>query len=144
MLKLVSQNLLILLNLPLKIIFEKVEVDVLPLNLYRPYRTKKMEIELIKYSLFDYQLHRRLSEDDGRGVSEALNEVQYDQGLVARGKHLVYLAPLIGTPTPVAKQRRWSRDNLILYPWAFYTSTDLSESEWRENYTISVIHVPNL
>jgi hypothetical protein len=82
-----------------------------------------------------------LSEDDGRGVAEALSEEQFGQGLVARGKHLMYLANLTEAPTPVAKQRRWSRDNLVLYPWAFFTSTSLSESEWAGNYSTSVFSI---
>jgi len=77
--------------------------------------------------------------DDSRGVGEPLNEEQYEAGgLVARGKHLMYLAPLSGSPTPVAKQRRWSRDNMVLYPWTFFTETDLSEEQWLESYNVTV------
>ena len=37
-------------------------------------------------------LHRRLLHDDGFGVEEALNENAYDKGVVARGKHWIFLS----------------------------------------------------
>ena len=40
----------------------------------------------------ELMLHRRLLVDDHWGVGEALNEMAFGEGLVARGKHyLLYL-----------------------------------------------------
>ncbi len=36
-------------------------------------------------------IHRRLLSDDNWGVVEPLNEVAFGVGLVARGKHLLYV-----------------------------------------------------
>lgn len=35
------------------------------------------------------KIHRRLLVDDYKGVAEALNEQEFSQGMVARGKHLL-------------------------------------------------------
>ncbi|CAB3374915.1 Hypothetical predicted protein [Cloeon dipterum] len=92
----------------------------------------------------ELMLHRRLLHDDGRGVGEALNEKYEDpnsgvsQGMIARGRHLFSFAPIsdaLGT-TATAKARRWSRDNMILAPWAFFAPTDLSDAQWLENYEV--------
>ncbi|XP_046687404.1 LOW QUALITY PROTEIN: lysosomal alpha-mannosidase-like [Homalodisca vitripennis] len=40
----------------------------------------------------EIMLHRRLLYDDGKGVSEPLDEMQYNKGLVARGTHIVQLS----------------------------------------------------
>uniref|UniRef100_A0A182U141 alpha-mannosidase n=1 Tax=Anopheles melas TaxID=34690 RepID=A0A182U141_9DIPT len=64
-------------------------------------------------SLVDGQLelmvHRRLLRDDRFGVGEALNETQFNNGLVARGKHWLMFgcSPITnaGTPTQAAKER---------------------------------------
>ncbi|XP_063925700.1 lysosomal alpha-mannosidase-like isoform X1 [Zophobas morio] len=37
----------------------------------------------------ELMLHRRLTQDDGLGVGETLNEKQYGQGLYARGRHFL-------------------------------------------------------
>lgn len=43
----------------------------------------------------DLQLHRRLQYDDSFGVDEPLNEEGVDKkGLVARGRHLLYLGSI--------------------------------------------------
>ena len=38
-------------------------------------------------------VHRKTLKDDHKGVSEALNEKAFGNGLVARGKHHVTLLP---------------------------------------------------
>lgn len=41
-------------------------------------------------------MHRRLVKDDKKGVEEALNETEFDQGVVARGQHFLVLGPSSG------------------------------------------------
>lgn len=38
-------------------------------------------------------MHRRLVKDDKKGVEEALNETEFNQGVVARGQHFLILGP---------------------------------------------------
>ncbi len=46
----------------------------------------------LKDGSIELMIHRRLSNDDGYGMDEALNELGFDgRGLVARGKHLLLL-----------------------------------------------------
>lgn len=44
-------------------------------------------------------MHRRLLRDDRKGVGEALNETEFDQGIVARGQHYLILGPSSGLPS---------------------------------------------
>lgn len=41
-------------------------------------------------------MHRRLVKDDKKGVEEALNETEFNQGVVARGQHYLVLGPSSG------------------------------------------------
>ncbi len=43
----------------------------------------------IKDGSLELMLHHRLLDDDAFGVQEALNETEFDQGLVARGSHYI-------------------------------------------------------
>eukprot|EP00438_Fugacium_kawagutii_P014619 Skav210590 [mRNA] locus=scaffold3272:261960:281327:+ [translate_table: standard] len=75
-------------------------------------------------------VHRRLLQDDGRGVGEPLNETQfvtsyvdaepgqhYGPGLVVRGQHWLHL----GSPQTAAKSWRPLMDRLYMPPAAFFT-----------------------
>ncbi|XP_059487102.1 lysosomal alpha-mannosidase-like [Neocloeon triangulifer] len=86
----------------------------------------------------ELMLHRRLMYDDARGVGESLNETfDGNEGMIARGRHLMYLELLTSSPTPVAKKRRWSRDQMNLAPWTFVSGTELTEEEWMQNYAVN-------
>lgn len=37
------------------------------------------------------QVHRRLLRDDGKGVGEALNDKEFDHGVIARGQHYLVI-----------------------------------------------------
>lgn len=41
----------------------------------------------------ELMVHRRLLKDDAKGVDEALNETEFNQGVVARGQHYLILGP---------------------------------------------------
>ena len=46
---------------------------------------------LWKDGCLELMVHRRLLDDDHFGVGEALDEIQFGKGLVARGKHLLVI-----------------------------------------------------
>uniref|UniRef100_A0A1S4HD42 Alpha-mannosidase n=1 Tax=Anopheles gambiae TaxID=7165 RepID=A0A1S4HD42_ANOGA len=98
-------------------------------------------------SLVDGQLelmvHRRLLRDDRFGVGEALNETQFNNGLVARGKHWLMFgcSPITnaGTPTQAAKER-FLQNKVHLPSWVFVApSTDFTFdqylTEFVQNFT---------
>ncbi|XP_040170166.1 lysosomal alpha-mannosidase-like [Anopheles arabiensis] len=98
-------------------------------------------------SLADGQLelmvHRRLLRDDRFGVGEALNETQFNNGLVARGKHWLMFgcSPITnaGTPTQAAKER-FLQNKVHLPSWVFVApSTDFTFdqylTEFVQNFT---------
>lgn len=41
----------------------------------------------------ELMVHRRLLKDDGKGVDESLNDQEFDQGVVARGRHFLVFGP---------------------------------------------------
>nr|XP_049466711.1 lysosomal alpha-mannosidase-like [Anopheles coluzzii] len=95
-------------------------------------------------SLVDGQLelmvHRRLLRDDRFGVGEALNETQFNNGLVARGKHWLMFgcSPITnaGTPTQAAKER-FLQNKVHLPSWVFVApSTDFT----FDQYLTELVH----
>lgn len=84
-------------------------------------------------------MHRRLLNDDAKGVDEALNEITFEtDGLVAKGKHILFFGNTQTSPSSIYKQRKLARDNMVLYPWVFYTPTTMSAEDWRANYKVDV------
>ncbi len=58
----------------------------------------------LKDGSVELMIHRRLSRDDGYGMSEALNEVGFDRkGLVVRGKHILLLSTIEDSMRKVKK-----------------------------------------
>ncbi|XP_035912890.1 lysosomal alpha-mannosidase-like [Anopheles stephensi] len=103
-------------------------------------------------SLVDGQLelmvHRRLLRDDRFGVGEALNETQFNTGLIARGKHyLVFGSSHIGsTPTQAAKER-FLQNKVHLPSWVFVAPSDdfpydQDRNDFRHSFTFLATSLP--
>ncbi|XP_059486749.1 lysosomal alpha-mannosidase-like [Neocloeon triangulifer] len=80
----------------------------------------------------ELMVHRRLVEDDGYGVSEVLNELQEGQGMVARGRHILLVAPKKSKVT--VRQRDLVQREMVLEPTLFFTTTSLSAEDWRQKH----------
>ena len=65
----------------------------------------------------ELMVHRRLTNDDRRGVGEALNETAYGVGLVVRGRHILILEP----PGTSALYHRPASQRLFMHPLATYS-----------------------
>ncbi|KAI4469631.1 alpha-mannosidase [Holotrichia oblita] len=76
-------------------------------------------------SLTSGQVHRRLLQDDAFGVGEALNERQYNIGLIARGQHYVTFgsSSISFGKTSAAIQRDIAQQKLLA-PLTFVSSTN--------------------
>jgi len=75
-------------------------------------------------------LHRRLLYDDHMGVGEPLNETAYNQGLVVRGKHYLFLE----RPRSSAFYHRVQSQELYMQPLATYSSVKTSYSNYSNSY----------
>ncbi|XP_050072465.1 lysosomal alpha-mannosidase-like [Anopheles maculipalpis] len=103
-------------------------------------------------SLVDGQLelmvHRRLLRDDRFGVGEALNETQFNTGLVARGKHwLVFGSSHIDTTPTQAAKERFLQNKVHLPSWIFVTASenfsfDQYLNEFEKNFTFLANPLP--
>ncbi|ERL87070.1 hypothetical protein D910_04471 [Dendroctonus ponderosae] len=68
----------------------------------------------------ELMVHRRDVKDDAKGVGEALNDTEFDQGIVARGQHYLILGPsstLLEQGKTVAAQERILAHQKLLQPW---------------------------
>lgn len=86
----------------------------------------------------DVMLHRRLLYDDGFGVGEALNEVQYNKGLIATGKlHLLFnsLEDVKTISPSAAAAERFLEKQILLPNWVFFSKlADDSYESWLKKY----------
>ncbi|CAF1151796.1 unnamed protein product [Adineta steineri] len=64
----------------------------------------------------ELMIHRRLLYDDRLGVGEPLNETAYGEGLVVRGKHILFIQP----PATSALYHRVSSQGLYMHPLATF------------------------
>ncbi|GJQ83732.1 hypothetical protein Trydic_g20608 [Trypoxylus dichotomus] len=78
----------------------------------------------LKSGEIELMVHRNLLDDDGFGVNEPLNEMQFGVGLIARGKHYVTFGPNIAKEgwTSAAIQKDIAKQ-LQLAPWIFLTKS---------------------
>ena len=83
-------------------------------------------------------MHRRLLRDDSFGVAEALNEMAFKTGLIARGKHYVMFGSTNGDSPSLAAQERDVAQRKILSPWIFFTPTELEFKDWQTTYKMEV------
>ncbi|XP_065335492.1 lysosomal alpha-mannosidase-like isoform X2 [Cloeon dipterum] len=82
----------------------------------------------------ELMLHRRLVQDDGFGVEEVLNEQQMGVGMVARGRHILLIAPVDSNVT--ARQRDLVQREMVLEPTLYFAPTNLTAQEWAEKYLV--------
>ena len=87
-----------------------------------------------------FQVHRRLLHDDAFGVSEALNETAFGEGLVVTGKH--YLLP--ASVDDSAALYRPLAQQIYHQPQIMFNSTKLTMEQWKTTYTNTVSIVPLL
>nr|CAD7429114.1 unnamed protein product [Timema monikensis] len=83
---------------------------------------KDGQIEIMVSTLRGSQsgVHRRLLNDDAKGVGEALNETAYGEGLIARGRHFVFAGEIAGSDNvSLAAQERLLAQRILLAPWVF-------------------------
>lgn len=91
----------------------------------------------------ELMLHRRLLHDDAFGVGEALDEEQFNNGLIARGKHYLVFGSQSETPSVVSRERILQyHKQLAPYPF-FSDSKSLSVDNWRNLYVNSVRLINN-
>lgn len=78
----------------------------------------------------ELMIHRRLLYDDHMGVGEALNETAYNQGLVVRGKHYLFLE----RPQSSAFYHRVRSQELYMHPLATYSLVKTSYSNYSNSF----------
>nr|CAD7445524.1 unnamed protein product [Timema bartmani] len=85
----------------------------------------------------EIMVHRRLLSDDAKGVGEALNEIAYGEGLIARGRHFVFAGEIAGSNNvSLAAQERLLAQRILLAPWVFISqgSSDQTRSVNRKQF----------
>ncbi|KAJ9591912.1 hypothetical protein L9F63_001514, partial [Diploptera punctata] len=87
----------------------------------------------------ELMLHRRLLNDDGFGIGESLDELEYSGGLVVRGKHTVMVGSTTGASPSFAAERRLTSTSKILGPWYFMTPTSVDFISWTNVHTMEFV-----
>lgn len=74
--------------------------------------------------------------DDAFGVGEALNELAFGKGLIARGKHFLVFGEK-STEHPTVESRERLLQNQILLPnWLFFDDvSNITYHDWMQRYT---------
>ncbi|XP_051165377.1 lysosomal alpha-mannosidase-like [Leptopilina boulardi] len=86
----------------------------------------------LKSGEIDLMIHRRLSNDDGFGVGEALNETAFGTGLVVRGEHSL----LFGHPSSEFKLNEKNEAIRMAHrPWIIISPVEnISYENWKNTY----------
>lgn len=82
----------------------------------------------------ELMLHRRCVNDDGFGVGEALQEDEYNQGLVARGQNYLTLNSI----STAAKVERELAQRKLLAPWVFLTASTVDNVQKEVKHLLKV------
>lgn len=76
--------------------------------------------------------------DDAFGVAEALNEIAFGEGLIARGKHwLIFGKKSTESPTLEARERIL-QNKVLMSNWLFFDSVTTNLDDWASTYTTEV------
>ncbi|CAF2976334.1 unnamed protein product [Rotaria socialis] len=81
----------------------------------------------------EIMLHRRLLYDDDLGVSEALNESAFGEGLVVRGRHSL----VVDASATSARIHRVSAQNMYMHPLAVYSLTQQTFANYSAAYRLT-------
>ncbi|TDG47303.1 hypothetical protein AWZ03_006296 [Drosophila navojoa] len=86
--------------------------------------------------VLELMVHRRLLHDDAFGVGEALNETEYGEGLVARGKHHLFVGKSLQRPEVSLKAiERLVQLETLLPSWKFFSNVSYSSDQWLTSFT---------
>ncbi|EDV98984.1 lysosomal alpha-mannosidase isoform X2 [Drosophila grimshawi] len=85
----------------------------------------------------ELMVHRRLLHDDAFGVGEALNETEFGEGLIARGKHHLFFGQSDRRPGVSLKaMERLLQLQTLLPAWKFFSNmTAYSSDQWLTSFT---------
>jgi len=72
--------------------------------------------------------------DDSQGVSEPLDENQYGEGMVTRGKHILHFNEL----DKAAKAHRLSALHTAMQPVVTLAPTNMGSNEWVSKFSATV------
>ncbi|CAH1101502.1 unnamed protein product [Psylliodes chrysocephalus] len=90
----------------------------------------------LKTNELELMVHRRLLKDDGKGVGESLNEVEFQRGIYVRGSHYLIVGKASGSnangKTTAALERILAQKKLV-QPWIGVAETDKSYDELKED-----------
>lgn len=92
-----------------------------------------------------FQVHRRLLHDDAFGVGEALNEIAFGKGLIARGSSYLVFGPKKHTKkVSTEANERFVQLQTLLPSWLFFSNvSQISYDVWKNNYKNIVSLISN-
>lgn len=73
--------------------------------------------------------------DDAFGVDEALNELAYGNGLVARGHHYLFFGSSRNEEISLKARERFVQLEQLLPCWTFFSESKLEFVDWSSTYT---------
>ncbi|XP_017042898.2 lysosomal alpha-mannosidase isoform X1 [Drosophila ficusphila] len=91
----------------------------------------------LKDGSLELMVHRRLLKDDAFGVGEALNETEFGEGLIARGKHHLFFGKSTDREGVSLKGiERLVQLEKLLPTWKFFSNMeDYTAEEWQTSFT---------
>ncbi|KAH8306687.1 hypothetical protein KR044_006530 [Drosophila immigrans] len=79
----------------------------------------------------ELMVHRRLLHDDAFGVGEALNETEYGTGLIARGKHHLFIGESLRADVSLKAMERLVQLETLLPSWKFFSNMQAyTQQQW--------------
>lgn len=83
----------------------------------------------------ELMVHRRLLHDDAFGVAEALDEVAFGSGLIARGKHYLIFGKRVTENPTIEGHERFLQGKKLVSPWPFFSDvSSMSFEDWKNLY----------
>uniref|UniRef100_A0A6P4EAE6 Alpha-mannosidase n=1 Tax=Drosophila rhopaloa TaxID=1041015 RepID=A0A6P4EAE6_DRORH len=91
----------------------------------------------LKDGSLELMVHRRLLRDDAFGVGEALNETEFGDGLIARGKHHLFFGRSTDREGVSLKAiERLTQLEKLLPTWKFFSNMEAySADKWKTSFT---------